>query len=68
MESASDEDGWAQLGAVGSNLVRLAPDFDPRNYGYRKLKDLVSDQGGFEIEERKLAGGRSHAIYLRVKS
>lgn len=68
VESASDEDGWAQLGAVGSNLVRLAPDFDPRNYGYRKLKDLVLDQGGFEIEERKLVGGRSHAIYLRVKS
>ncbi len=64
--AASDEDGWAQLGEVGSNISKQAPDFDPRNYGYKKLGELVGALGLFEIDERKLADGRSRAIYLRL--
>src|SRR5210317_390604 len=41
IDAYSDDDGWAQLGVVGSNIAKQAPEFDPRNYGYRKLKDLV---------------------------
>jgi uncharacterized LabA/DUF88 family protein len=33
------EDGWVQLGAVGTQLANLASDFDPRTYGFRKLSD-----------------------------
>ncbi|MFP4333790.1 MAG: NYN domain-containing protein, partial [Campylobacterales bacterium] len=36
-ESSSDESGWAHLGAVGSNIIKQAPEFDARNYGYEKL-------------------------------
>ena len=67
VESASDDSGWAQLGAIGSNLQRLAPDFDSRTYGFKKLRDLVQAQGGFEVEERIGADGRSNAVYLRAK-
>ncbi len=35
------EDGWVPLGAVGNQLANLAPDFDPRTFGFRKLSDLV---------------------------
>lgn len=35
-----DESGWAKLGEVGKYLKRLKPDFDPRNYGLKKLFDL----------------------------
>src|SRR5262245_14503004 len=34
------EDGWVPLGAVGNQLANLASDFDPRNFGFRKLSDL----------------------------
>ena len=67
VDAASDDSGWAQLGAIGSNLQRLAPDFDSRTYGYRKLRDLVAAQGGFEIEERTGADGKSNAVYIRAK-
>ncbi|MHC1728595.1 MAG: NYN domain-containing protein [Syntrophobacteraceae bacterium] len=40
IEAASDESGWAGLSAVGSNIVKQAPEFDPRNYGYAKLSEL----------------------------
>lgn len=66
LDAASDDEGWAQLGAIGSNISQQAPDFDPRNYGYQKLGELVSAVGLFEVEARKLADGRSKAIYLRL--
>lgn len=47
--AASDENGWAYLGQVGTNIVKQAPDFDPRNYNYEKLGELVSAIGYFEI-------------------
>ena len=39
------EDGWVHLGGVGTQLVNLYPDFDPRTYGFRKLSDLVRKSG-----------------------
>ncbi|WP_225918121.1 NYN domain-containing protein [Neiella holothuriorum] len=35
-----DESGWAKLGEAGNYLKRLKPDFDPRNYGLKKLSDF----------------------------
>ena len=53
IESASNEDGWAHLGVVGSNIIKNAPDFDPRNYGYAKLSDLAVAIGLFEVEKNQ---------------
>ena len=41
LEQSSDETGWAQLGTFGSYLNKLQPDFDSRNFGFKKLSDLV---------------------------
>ena len=41
VDTAAGDDGWANLGLVGSNLSRLASDFDSRSWGYKKLKDLM---------------------------
>ena len=35
---------------MGSNLSKLMPDFDSRNYGYAKLSDLIAAVGLFEME------------------
>jgi len=55
IEAASDENGWANLGPVGSNIIKQAPDFDPRNYGYTKLSDLVTAMDYFKTERRENA-------------
>ncbi|HEV2608105.1 MAG TPA: NYN domain-containing protein [Xanthomonadaceae bacterium] len=53
IEEASDEQGWAHLGAVGSYLTKIRPDFDPRLYGHRKLSDLLKRHAKhFAVEER----------------
>ncbi len=53
-----DEDGWVGLSAVGSQLGKLAPDFDSRTYGHAKLGDLVKKTGAFEVERIKGKGIR----------
>lgn len=65
VDASSDDAGWSHLGAVGSNIAKQAPEFDPRNYGFRKLSDLVAASGLFEIEKRKTGDGTASATYLR---
>ena len=67
IEEASDENGWAFLGSVGSYLNKIRPDFDPRLYGHRKLSDLLKHQPRhFAIEERVVAGSSNKMIYIRA--
>jgi uncharacterized LabA/DUF88 family protein len=67
VEASSDESGWAHLAPVGSNIANQSPDFDPRNYGYVKLGELVSATKLFEIEQRQIADTNSKAMYVRDK-
>ncbi|RPJ82602.1 MAG: NYN domain-containing protein [Deltaproteobacteria bacterium] len=67
VEASSDESGWAHLAPVGSNIAKQAPDFDPRNYGYTKLGELVSATKLFDLEERQIGSSNSKAIYVRDK-
>ena len=61
-EASSDDSGWAQLGTLGSTIAKQAPDFDARNYGYRKLSELIAAIGLFDIEKRKIGDGTKTAI------
>ncbi|NUZ06712.1 NYN domain-containing protein [Piscinibacter koreensis] len=51
VEAAAGEDGWSSLGAVGQQIGNQAS-FDPRNYGYRKLLDLIEASQLFELDRR----------------
>lgn len=51
VENAAGEDGWSQLGAVGSQIANQAS-FDPRNHGFKKLGDLIEAIGLFDVEKR----------------
>lgn len=67
VEASSDESGWAQLGPVGSNIAKQSPEFDPRNYGYGKLGELVSATELFKVETRQIGDTKSTALYVRDK-
>lgn len=41
-ERCAGDDGWAFVSAAGSLFKRLNPGFDTRDYGYRKLTDLIA--------------------------
>mgnify|MGYP000885829216 CR=1 FL=1 len=67
VEASSDESGWAHLAPVGSNIAKQSPDFDPRNYGYVKLGELVSATKLFDVKERQIGDTNSKALYVRDK-
>ncbi|MET4001229.1 NYN domain-containing protein [Marinobacterium sp. MBR-109] len=50
IDAASDDNGWAHLGPVGNYIAKASPDFDPRNYGYKKLSELIDAIGLFDIQ------------------
>lgn len=54
--TASREDGWADLAAVGVLMRKHQPDFDSRNWGYAKLSDLVRATELFVVEPRHAGG------------
>jgi len=67
VKASSDDSGWAHLAPVGSYIAKQAPEFDPRNYGYNKLGELVTATKLFDMEERSAGSGHSKAIYVKDK-
>lgn len=67
IDASSDESGWAHLAPVGSYIAKQSPGFDPRNYGYRKLGELLNAMKLFEFEERKTGDGHAKALYIKDK-
>jgi uncharacterized LabA/DUF88 family protein len=67
VEASSDESGWAHLATTGSNIAKQSPEFDPRNYGYIRLGELLAATKLFDFEERIIGDGQSKVIYVRDK-
>jgi len=67
IEDSSDDEGWAELGLVGNNLQKKSPEFDARNYGFRKFFDLIQSLSLFEIDERQAKDQSGKIIYIREK-
>ena len=66
VSSTMDDAGWSYLGAVGQHISNHAPEFDPRNYGYSKLKDIIKQIQLFDIDERQLEKApQIKQIYVR---
>ncbi|MGV8932806.1 MAG: NYN domain-containing protein [Luteimonas sp.] len=54
VDAALGDDGWSHLGAVGSHISNQGS-FDSRNYGYRKLSDLIEASGLFDVQKKGLS-------------
>ncbi len=63
----ADEDGWTFLGELGNLLLKKQPDFDPRNYGFKKLVPLIKSIHQFEVNERNTGKNNAVLAYVRVK-
>ncbi len=62
------DDGWAHLGQIGHFLVKNHPAFDPRNYGFQKLGELVRNQPYLEVKEVKPNAKNGTAqLFIRLK-
>lgn len=62
----ADESGWAFLGEIGNLILKKQPNFDPRNYGFKKLMPLIKSLNQFETDERQTDNGIKH-VYVKAK-
>ncbi|NLN83408.1 MAG: NYN domain-containing protein [Firmicutes bacterium] len=68
-EESSDEDGWLFIGDVGNQLAKRFPDFDVRNYGFKKLTPFLKSLKLFELRAEPAGEGRNvKLIYIRLKN
>ena len=67
ISNLEDEEGWAFLGEVGALLQKKQPNFDSRNYGFKKLTPLIKSINKFKVEQRKNHKGNRNLIYVRIK-
>lgn len=67
VEETSDDEGWAALGDVGNILTKRYPDFDVRNFGYRKLTPFINSLKVFEIRCVRSKDGHVRLMYVREK-
>lgn len=68
IHAAAKEDGWATLSLVGSLAQKSHPSFDPRNYGYSKLGELVREQDFLEVKGVASSDGSPIVhVYVRLR-
>lgn len=63
----ADDTGWAFLGEVGSLILKKQTDFDPRNFGYSKLGQMLKSIDKFEVDERETDKKGIKLVYVRSK-
>ena len=61
----ADEDGYADLSNLGNLIIKKQPDFDPRNFGFRKLSTMLKHLPRFEVDVRTTPDPHSKPIYIR---
>lgn len=61
----SDEDDWVFIGDIGNMLLKRYPDFDVRNFGFKKLTPFIRSMSCFDI--RTVRHGNSMLVYVKEK-
>ncbi len=66
--AAAQDDGWALLAVVGSLVLKADPSFDSRNFGFRKLGELVKAQPYLEVKSApSVEGSQTSHLSVRVR-
>lgn len=63
VDDTSDLSGWSHLGVVGQKIANKIPEFDARNYGFKKLADLMNSTDMFEFKKEE----DSKVVFVRCK-
>ncbi len=61
----ADDEGFADLSDLGNLLIKKQPDFDPRNYGYSKLSNMLRSEPRFEVVVRTTPDPNVRPIFIR---
>jgi uncharacterized LabA/DUF88 family protein len=65
IDDLADDDGFIDLSNLGNLIIKKQPDFDPRNYGFGKLSNMLKNLPRFEVEVRATPDPHVKPIYIR---
>ena len=68
IQEGSGEEGWIPSADVGNQLAKRFPDFDVRNYGYKKLTLFIESLGDFELDRIHDPASKTQQVFIRVKN
>ena len=63
----ADEDEWVFVGDLGNRLLKRYPDFDVRNYGYKKLTPFIKSLNLFDVKSEPGANANNKLVYVRER-
>ncbi len=67
-EENSDDDGWIFSSTLKNLLDRMYPDFDVRNFGYKKFVPFIASLDIFDVEKMPAPGREGiQLVYFRLK-
>ena len=66
VEDTSDDSGWSYLTHIRQTIANRHPDFDPRNYGFSSMMDLLNSLGIFEVKKND-PFSHDKAVFIRCK-
>lgn len=67
-EKYADDTGWAPVSAAGSLFKRLNPGFDTRDFGFRKLSDIIAYlNDDFEIKNIETSSVGGNKLYRPIE-
>ncbi|HNY00885.1 MAG: NYN domain-containing protein [Oscillospiraceae bacterium] len=66
-EQNSEDDGWILSSKLAELLNRKLPDFDVRNFRFKKFTRFVESLQLFETKRQSTEGEQVHTIYFRVR-
>jgi len=61
----ADEDGYAALSDLTNLINKKRPDFDPRNFGFGKLSNMMKYLTRFEVDVRETGDPHAKPMYIR---
>ena len=67
IEENSNDDGWMYAARVGKLLSKKYPDFDSRNYGYKKFALLLEGLGFETRKEPGIEDKNACEVYVKIK-
>ncbi len=67
IEENSNDDGWMYAARVGKLLSKKYPDFDSRNYGYKKFALLLEGLGFETRKEPGVEDKNACEVYVKIK-
>lgn len=67
LDEISDEDQWVFISEIGDILVKRYPDFDVRNYGFKKLTPFLKSLNIVDIRWTKGHDSNNRLVFVRAK-